>query len=68
MIKELKECVVVDCARTPIGKSSWKGLEKPGDAFRICRMVHEMVNRNLDWGIQTLCGGYGVEIATVVKR
>ncbi len=31
-------------------------------------MVHEMVNRNLKWGIQTMCGGGGVGIATVVKR
>jgi len=31
-------------------------------------MVHEMVNRNHKWGIQTMCGGGGVGIATVVKR
>ena len=31
-------------------------------------MVHEMVNRKLKWGIQALCGGGGVGIATVVKR
>jgi len=31
-------------------------------------MVWEMKRRNLRWGIQTLCGGGGVGIATVVER
>lgn len=31
-------------------------------------MVWEMVRQNMKWGIQTLCGGGGVGIATVVKR
>ena len=33
---ELKECVIVDCVRTPVGKSSRKGVAKPGGAFRTC--------------------------------
>jgi acetyl-CoA acyltransferase len=28
--KELKECVVVDAVRIPIGRSGWKGMEKKG--------------------------------------
>jgi acetyl-CoA acyltransferase len=31
-------------------------------------MVHWMVRHNLRWGLQTLCGGGGVGIATVVER
>ncbi|MDY6907772.1 MAG: thiolase family protein [Chloroflexota bacterium] len=31
-------------------------------------MVHHMVRHNLRWGLQTLCGGGGVGIATVVER
>ena len=33
---EMKECVVIDCVRTPIGKSSRAGLKKTGGAFRTC--------------------------------
>jgi len=31
-------------------------------------MVHWMVRHNLKWGLQTLCGGGGVGIATTVER
>jgi acetyl-CoA C-acetyltransferase len=31
-------------------------------------MVYEMQRKNLRYGIQTLCGGGGVGIATVVER
>ncbi len=31
-------------------------------------MVHWMVRHNLRWGLQTLCGGGGVGIATIVER
>ena len=31
-------------------------------------MVHWMVHHNLRWGLQTLCGGGGVGIATIVER
>lgn len=31
-------------------------------------MVHWMVHHNLRWGLQALCGGGGVGIATVVER
>lgn len=31
-------------------------------------MVHWMARHNLRWGLQTLCGGGGVGIATVVER
>ncbi len=33
-----------------------------------CDMAHYLVNKNKHYGIQTLCGGGGVGIATVVER
>ena len=36
MGKELKECVVIDAIRTPIGKSGRKQMGKLGGAFREC--------------------------------
>jgi acetyl-CoA acetyltransferase len=35
-MRELKECVVVDAIRTPIGKSSRKQMAKLGGNFREC--------------------------------
>ncbi len=35
-MKELKECVVVDAVRTPIGKSGRAQMKKPGGSFREC--------------------------------
>lgn len=35
-MKELKECVVIDALRTPIGKSSRAQMKKLGGAFREC--------------------------------
>ncbi|MBY8990200.1 MAG: thiolase family protein [Candidatus Lokiarchaeota archaeon] len=35
-MKELKECVVVDAVRTPIGKSGRAQMKKVGGAFREC--------------------------------
>jgi acetyl-CoA acetyltransferase len=35
-MKELRDCVVVDAIRTPIGKSSRYQMGKPGGEFREC--------------------------------
>jgi acetyl-CoA acyltransferase len=35
-MKELKECVVIDAVRTPVGKSSRAQMKKLGGAFREC--------------------------------
>ena len=35
-MKELKECVVVDAVRTPVGKSGRAQMKKLGGAFREC--------------------------------
>ncbi|MHA1966924.1 MAG: thiolase family protein [Candidatus Hodarchaeales archaeon] len=35
-MKELKECVVVDAVRTPIGKSGRAQMKKLGGSFREC--------------------------------
>ncbi|MFX1427574.1 MAG: hypothetical protein ACFFBE_14050, partial [Promethearchaeota archaeon] len=35
-MKELKECVVVDAVRTPVGKSGRAQMRKLGGAFREC--------------------------------
>ena len=37
-------------------------------ALYFTEMCWALVNQNKEWGIQTLCGGGGVGIATVVKR
>jgi len=49
---KLKDCVVVDCVRTPIGKSGRKQMSKLGGAFRECSaqdllvtVLQEVVNR-----------------------
>ena len=36
MDKKLKECVVIDAIRTPIGKSSRRQMSKLGGSFREC--------------------------------
>ncbi|MHA1730243.1 MAG: thiolase family protein [Promethearchaeota archaeon] len=36
MTKELKECVVIDAIRTPVGKSSRRQMSKLGGAYREC--------------------------------
>lgn len=35
-MKELRDCVVVDAVRTPVGKSSRSQMRKLGGAFREC--------------------------------
>ncbi|MFX1294663.1 MAG: thiolase family protein [Promethearchaeota archaeon] len=51
-IVQLKECVVIDCVRTPIGKSSRKQMSRLGGAFRECSaqdllitVLQEVINR-----------------------
>ncbi len=51
----LRDCVVVDCVRTPIGKSGRKQMSKLGGAFRECSaqdllvtVLQEVVNRTKD--------------------
>ncbi len=49
---ELKDCVVVDAIRTPVGKSGRKQMSKLGGAFRECSaqtllitVLKELINR-----------------------
>ncbi|NVM27907.1 MAG: thiolase family protein [Candidatus Helarchaeota archaeon] len=51
----LKECVVIDAVRTPVGKSGRKQMRKLGGAFRECSaqdllvtVLQEVVNRTKD--------------------
>jgi len=51
-MKELKECVVIDTIRTPVGKSSRAQMRKLGGAFRECSaqdllvtVINSIVNR-----------------------
>ena len=36
--------------------------------MRLVTLVHEMVRRNLKYGLLTICGGGGLGICTIVER
>ncbi len=36
--------------------------------MRLVTLVHEMVRRNVKYGLPTLCGGGGLGICTIVER
>lgn len=45
MVKELKEVVVVDAIRTPMGKSGWKAAEKKGQLYYTT--AHELASQTI---------------------
>ena len=55
----LRLLVVSPVLSSPIGSS---GVQY------FANMAHYLVNENKKYGLQTLCGGGGVGIATVVER
>jgi acetyl-CoA C-acetyltransferase len=36
--------------------------------MRLVTLVHEMVRRNAQYGLETICGAGGLGVAAVIKR